>query len=64
MWALLSNTQSSSGERNIKPHLLLEPAHGLLFADAVLVSDAASLMLLVSNAEAGSAQDLTEGRGG
>ena len=39
-------------------HFLLEPAHGLLLADTVLVTDAASFPLLVSNAETRPAQNL------
>lgn len=39
-------------------HLLLEPAHGLLFADAVLEADPALFPLLVGDAETGSAQNL------
>lgn len=39
-------------------HFLLEPAHGLLFADAVSETDAARFPLLVGDAEAGSAQNL------
>lgn len=39
-------------------HFLLEPAHGLLFADAVSEADAARFPLLVGDAEAGSAQNL------
>lgn len=39
-------------------HFLLEPAHGFLFADAVPETDAACFPLLVSDAEAWSAQDL------
>ena len=40
-------------------HFLLEPAHGLLFADAVPETDAACFPLLVGDAEAGSAQNLS-----
>lgn len=43
-----------------EPHLLLEPAHGLLFADTVPETDATGFLLLVSDAETRSAQDLTE----
>ena len=39
-------------------YFLLEPAHGLWLADAVLVTDAAAFPFLVGDAEAGSAQNL------
>lgn len=45
-------------------HFLLEPAHGLLFADTVPETDAASFPLLVSDAESGSAQNLNTGQTG
>lgn len=45
-------------DRLVWTHLLLEPAHGLLFADAVLEADPALFPLLVSDAETGSAQNL------
>lgn len=43
-------------------HFLLEPAHGLLFTDTVPETDAACFPLLVSDAEAGSAQNLSTKR--
>lgn len=45
-------------ENHNDTHFLLEPAHGLLFADAVPETDATCFPLLVGNAEAGSAQNL------
>ena len=42
----------------VDTYFLLEPAHGLWLADAVLVSDAATFPFLVGDAEAGSAQNL------
>lgn len=42
----------------LRAHLLLEPAHGFLLADAVLEPNTAHFPLLVCNAEAWSAQDL------
>lgn len=39
-------------------HFLLEPAHGLLFADAVTETNTARFPLLVGDAEAWSAQNL------
>lgn len=46
----------------LKRYLLLEPAHGFLLANAVLVSDASLLALLIGNAEAWSAHNLQTGR--
>lgn len=45
-------------ENHNDTHFLLEPAHGLLFADAVPETDATCFPLLVGDAEAGSAQNL------
>lgn len=47
-----------SVQAQVNTHLLLKPAHGLLFADAVPETDAACLPLLISDAETRSAQNL------
>lgn len=52
------HTNSKSISIHVNIHLLLKPAHGLLFADAVPETDAARLPLLVSDAEPRSAQNL------
>ena len=63
-YSLIGNTQQIICRYDCPPcireptHLLLEPAHGFLFADAVPETNAARFLLLVSNAETGSAQDL------
>lgn len=61
----ISTSQSKAGgyfsfliSEILKEYLLLEPAHGLLLADAVLEANGAPLALLIGNAEARSAHHL------